>query len=48
MKDTIKPNAFTDSTSKQKWSFSKSKRFIDNKTYNQNIFYSNDSSLTKT
>ena len=46
MKVDIKKNIFANSTSKQKWSFSKSRRFIDSKTPNV-FFYANTSSLDK-
>lgn len=46
MKVDIKQNIFANSTSKQKWSFSKSSRFIDSKRPNVS-FYSNPSSLDK-
>lgn len=46
MKIDIKPNIFANSTSKQKWSFSKSRRFIDPKIHGV-AFYSNPSSLDK-
>ncbi len=47
MKDSVKKNIFTDSTSKQKWSFSKSRRFAEPKIHNKIPFYNNSSSLTK-
>lgn len=46
MKIEIKENPFANSTSKQKWSFSKSRRFIDPKIANAS-FYDNPSSLDK-
>lgn len=46
MKIDIKPNIFANSTSKQKWSFSKSSRFIDPKVHDCS-FYNTPSSLDK-
>lgn len=42
----MKMNQFSKSTSKQKWSFSKSRRFVEMKT-NDAGFYSTPSSLEK-
>ena len=46
MKIDIKPNIFANSTSKQKWSFSKSRRFVDPKVHDCS-FYNTPSSLDK-